>query len=29
LSWSKEKKCYAKQRSGGVLVDTDVEIPCK
>ena len=23
------KKCYAKQRSGGVLVDTDVEIPCK
>jgi pilus assembly protein CpaB len=25
-----EKKiCYAKQRSGGVLVDTDVEIPCK
>ncbi|MES2335845.1 MAG: Flp pilus assembly protein CpaB [Pseudomonadota bacterium] len=22
-------KCYAKQRSGGVLVDTDVEIPCK
>lgn len=24
-----EKKCYAKQRSGGVLVDTDVEIACK
>lgn len=24
-----EKKCYAKQRSGGVLVDTNVEIPCK
>lgn len=24
-----KKKCYAKQRSGGVLVDTDVEIPCK
>jgi pilus assembly protein CpaB len=25
-----EKKiCYAKQRSGGVLVDTTVEIPCK
>jgi pilus assembly protein CpaB len=23
------KKCYAKQRSGGVLVDTTVEIPCK
>lgn len=23
------KKCYAKQRSGGVLADTDVEIPCK
>ncbi|MBL9074719.1 Flp pilus assembly protein CpaB [Tabrizicola sp.] len=23
------KKCYAKQRSGGVLVDTGVEIPCK
>ena len=23
------KKCYAKQRSGGVLVDTNVEIPCK
>lgn len=23
-----EKKCYAKQRSGGVLVDTNVEIPC-
>ena len=24
-----KKRCYAKQRSGGVLVDTDVEIPCK
>jgi pilus assembly protein CpaB len=24
-----EVKCYAKQRSGGVLVDTTVEIPCK
>jgi pilus assembly protein CpaB len=24
-----KKVCYAKQRSGGVLVDTDVEIPCK
>ena len=24
-----EKKCYAKQRSGGVLVDTGIEIPCK
>jgi pilus assembly protein CpaB len=24
-----EEKCYAKQRSGGVLVDTNVEIPCK
>ncbi|MES2914465.1 MAG: Flp pilus assembly protein CpaB [Pseudomonadota bacterium] len=24
-----KEKCYAKQRSGGVLVDTDVEIPCK
>jgi pilus assembly protein CpaB len=24
-----EKKCYAKQRSGGVLVDTNVEIPCQ
>lgn len=24
-----EKVCYAKQRSGGVLVDTDVVIPCK
>jgi pilus assembly protein CpaB len=24
-----KKKCYAKQRSGGVLVDTDVEIPCR
>ncbi len=24
-----EQKCYAKQRSGGVLVDTNVEIPCK
>jgi pilus assembly protein CpaB len=24
-----KKKCYAKQRSGGVLVDTDVEIPCQ
>jgi pilus assembly protein CpaB len=24
-----EKKCYAKQRSGGVLVDTGVEIPCQ
>lgn len=24
-----KKKCYAKQRSGGVLVDTNVEIPCK
>ena len=23
------KKCYAKQRSGGVLVDTGVEIPCQ
>jgi pilus assembly protein CpaB len=23
------KKCYAKQRSGGVLVDTNVEIPCQ
>lgn len=23
-----EQKCYAKQRSGGVLVDTGVEIPC-
>lgn len=24
-----KKVCYAKQRSGGVLVDTDVVIPCK
>lgn len=24
-----KKVCYAKQRSGGVLVDTDVEIPCQ
>jgi len=24
-----KRKCYAKQRSGGVLVDTDVEIPCQ
>jgi pilus assembly protein CpaB len=24
-----KKKCYAKQRSGGVLVDTGVEIPCR
>ncbi len=24
-----QKVCYAKQRSGGVLVDTDVVIPCK
>lgn len=24
-----KKKCYAKQRSGGQLVETDVEIPCK
>jgi len=24
-----KKKCFAKQRSGGVLVDTNVEIPCK
>jgi pilus assembly protein CpaB len=24
-----EKVCYAKQRKGGELVDTDVEIPCK
>jgi pilus assembly protein CpaB len=24
-----KKVCYAKQRSGGVLVDTNVEIPCK
>lgn len=24
-----KQKCYAKQRSGGVLVDTDVEIPCQ
>jgi pilus assembly protein CpaB len=24
-----KKVCYAKQRSGGVLVDTTVEIPCK
>lgn len=24
-----KKKCFAKQRSGGVLVDTDVEIPCQ
>jgi pilus assembly protein CpaB len=24
-----EKVCYAKQRSGGVLVDTDVVIPCR
>ncbi len=24
-----EVKCYAKQRSGGVLIDTNVEIPCK
>jgi pilus assembly protein CpaB len=24
-----EKKCYAKQRSGGQLVETDVEIPCQ
>ncbi|KAF0113988.1 MAG: pilus assembly protein CpaB [Rhodobacteraceae bacterium] len=24
-----KEKCYAKQRSGGVLVDTTVEIPCK
>ncbi len=23
------KKCYTKQRSGGVLVDTNIEIPCK
>ncbi len=23
-----ERVCYAKQRSGGVLVDTDVKIPC-
>ena len=23
-----EKKCYTKQRSGGVLVDTNIEIPC-
>ena len=24
-----EKKCYLQQRSGGVLVDTGIEIPCK
>lgn len=24
-----KEKCFAKQRSGGVLVDTNVEIPCK
>jgi pilus assembly protein CpaB len=24
-----KKKCFAKQRSGGQLVETDVEIPCK
>jgi pilus assembly protein CpaB len=24
-----KKKCYAKQRSGGQLVETDVEIPCQ
>lgn len=24
-----EKKCYTKQRSGGVLVDTNIEIPCQ
>lgn len=24
-----EKKCFAKQRKGGELVDTDIEIPCK
>lgn len=24
-----EKKCYAKQRSGGQLIETDVEIPCQ
>ena len=24
-----KQKCFAKQRSGGVLVDTTVEIPCK
>lgn len=24
-----KEKCYAKQRSGGVLVDTDVVIPCR
>ncbi len=24
-----KKKCYAKQRSGGQLVETDIEIPCQ
>lgn len=24
-----KQKCYTKQRSGGVLVDTNIEIPCK
>ncbi|MFM7334685.1 MAG: Flp pilus assembly protein CpaB [Tabrizicola sp.] len=24
-----KKKCYAKQRSGGQLIETDVEIPCQ
>ena len=24
-----EEKCYAKQRKGGELVDTNIEIPCK
>jgi pilus assembly protein CpaB len=24
-----KEKCYTKQRSGGVLVDTNIEIPCK
>jgi len=24
-----KKKCFAKQRSGGQLVETDVEIPCQ
>jgi pilus assembly protein CpaB len=24
-----KKKCYTKQRSGGVLVDTNIEIPCQ
>ena len=24
-----KKVCYAKQRKGGELVDTNVEIPCK